>query len=241
MAVEKEEERLATPETPKSVFDVLYSTDVNKHVKPKGRLKYLSWAWAWAYVKLKYPDASYTVYEDSNGNLYHTDGRTCWVKTGVTINNQEYIEYLPIMDMHNQSIPVDKVTSFDANRAVQRSITKACARHGLGLYIYAGEDLPDGIEDGPQSEASEAIETPAVTQQKMLAAEAKGAVDVMRRLFEYRGISEGFACHMYGIESLDVASGRMIDNMAKHIDDIKKRQDESDEKMKNVKKEGKVE
>ncbi len=64
-------------------------------------------------------------------------------KTGVTINGLEHIEYLPVMDYKNKSIPADKVTSFDVNKAIQRSLTKALARHGLGLYIYAGEDLPE--------------------------------------------------------------------------------------------------
>ena len=62
---------------------------------------------------------------------------------GVTVNGIEHIEYLPVMDYRNQSINADKVTSFDVNKAIQRSLTKAVARHGLGLYIYAGEDLPE--------------------------------------------------------------------------------------------------
>lgn len=82
--------------------------------------------------------------------FYHTDGKTCWVKTGVTVNGIEHIEYLPVMDNRNRSIPASDVTSFDANKAIQRSLTKACARHGLGLYIYAGEDLPEGAEREPE-------------------------------------------------------------------------------------------
>jgi len=56
------------------------------------------------------------------------------------------IEYLPVMDYKNKSIPVENITSFDVNKAIQRSLTKACARHGLGLYIYAGEDLPTELK-----------------------------------------------------------------------------------------------
>lgn len=132
----------------KSVFATLNAINVNGHVETKKtggvELSYLSWAWAWAEVKKVYPDATYTVYENGGGWCYHTDGRTAWVKTGVTINGLEHIEYLPVMDYRNASIPLDKVTSFDVNKAIQRSLTKACARHGLGLYIYAGEDLPEG-------------------------------------------------------------------------------------------------
>lgn len=127
----------------KSVFEVLNSINVNDKTEKKNGLTYLSWAWAWQEVKKRYPDAFYTIYENANGLNYHTDGRTCWVKTGVTIEGLEHIEYLPVMDYRNASITVDKVTSFDVNKAIQRSLTKAVARHGLGLYIYAGEDLPE--------------------------------------------------------------------------------------------------
>lgn len=128
----------------KSVFGVLNAINCNGHTEKKNGLTYLAWAWAWQMVKENYPTASYTIYENAEGLNYHTDGRTCWVKTGVTIEGLEHIEYLPVMDYRNASIPKDKVTSMDVNKAIQRSLTKACARHGLGLYIYAGEDLPSG-------------------------------------------------------------------------------------------------
>lgn len=124
-------------------FTELYGVNVNGHTEKKNNLTYLSWAWAWGEIKKRHPDATYTVYENADGWNYHTDGRTCWVKTGVTVNGIEHIEYLPVMDYKNKSIQVENVTSFDVNKAIQRSLTKACARHGLGLYIYAGEDLPE--------------------------------------------------------------------------------------------------
>ena len=130
-------------ETNKSVFSTLNAVNCNEHTEKKNNLTYLSWAWAWAEVKKLYPNASYTIYENANQWNYFTDGKTCWVKTGVTIEGLEHIEYLPVMDFRNNSISADKVTSFDVNKAIQRSLTKACARHGLGLYIYAGEDLPE--------------------------------------------------------------------------------------------------
>lgn len=137
----------------KSVFATLNAINCNEHTEKKNGLTYLSWAWAWAEVKKHYPLATYTIYENANGMNYHTDGRTCWVKTGVTIEGIEHIEYLPVMDFRNASISVDKVTSFDVNKAIQRSLTKACARHGLGLYIYAGEDLPEDAQEAGQRAA----------------------------------------------------------------------------------------
>lgn len=130
-------------ESKKSVFETLFEINVNKQIEKKNGLNYLAWAYAWSEVKKLYPNANYKVYETAEGCIYHTDGRTCWVKTGVTIENLEHIEYLPVMDYKNKSIPLENVTSFDVNKAIQRSLTKALARHGLGLYIYAGEDLPE--------------------------------------------------------------------------------------------------
>lgn len=124
-------------------FTELNSINVNDKTEQKGGLTYLSWAWAWGELKKHHPDATYQIYENAQGWNYHTDGRTGWVKTGVTVNGIENIEYLPIMDFKNKSIPLDNITSTDVNKAIQRSLTKAVARHGLGLYIYAGEDLPE--------------------------------------------------------------------------------------------------
>lgn len=124
-------------------FSELNAVNVNEHTEKKNNLTYLSWAWAWRELKNRHPDATYTVYENADGLNYHHDGKTCWVKTGVTVNGIEHIEYLPVMDFKNKSIPLADVTSYDVNKAIQRSLTKAVARHGLGLYIYAGEDLPE--------------------------------------------------------------------------------------------------
>ena len=130
-----------------SVFETLNKIDCSDHIEKKNGLTYLSWAWAWQILKKHYPASTYTIYEDAQGRNYHTDGRTCWVKTGVCVEGIEHIEYLPVMDYKNASITIDRVTSFDVNKAIQRSLTKAVARHGLGLYIYAGEDLPDAADE----------------------------------------------------------------------------------------------
>lgn len=144
----------------KSVFEVLSAIDCNGHTEKKNGLTYLSWAWAWQIAKTNYPGATFTVYENAEGLNYHHDGRTCWVKTGVTIEGIEMIEYLPVMDYKNQSVPFAKVTSMDVNKAIQRSLTKAIARHGLGLYIYAGEDIPDASDDAKRAEVNKAIPQP---------------------------------------------------------------------------------
>lgn len=136
-------------------FIELNAVDVSKHIEQKNGLSYLSWAWAWGELKKRHPDAYYTVYENADGWNYFTDNQTCWVKTGVTVCGIEHIEYLPVMDYKNRSIPLGSVTSFDVNKSIQRSLTKAVARHGLGLYIYAGEDIPS------ETDASQTAKKPA--------------------------------------------------------------------------------
>ena len=139
-------------------FKQLYDIDVRSKTKQKNGLNYLSWAAAWAEVKKIHPDAIYTVYEDilsfcSDGitpwkkRPWFDDGKTGWVKTGVTINGIEHIEQLPIMDFKNKPIPAENITSIEANKSIQRSLTKACARHGVGLYIFEGEDLPEEAKE----------------------------------------------------------------------------------------------
>lgn len=156
-----------------SVFGTLAAVNCNEHIEKKNNgkveLSYLSWAWAWHYIKSRYPNAYYTIYERQDGVPYWTDGRTAWVKTGVTIEGMEHIEYLPIMDYRNVSIPLEKITSMDMNKAIQRSLTKAAARHGLGLYIYAGEDIPLSEAEAKELEKEQAAQgiLPAGTQRRI--------------------------------------------------------------------------
>lgn len=144
-------------------FERLNSVNVNDMTEKKNNLTYLSWAHAWRELKKLYPRSYYTVYQNDLEWNYFTDNRTAWVKTGVTVVTDdfevEHIEYLPVMDYRNKSIPADLVTSFDVNKAIQRSLTKAVARHGLGLYIYAGEDLPDESDKSVDERKKEAVNT----------------------------------------------------------------------------------
>jgi hypothetical protein len=134
----------------KNYFQILNQINVADKVEKKNGLSYLSWAWAWAELKKLHPNALYTIYENAQGWNYHTDGRTAWVKTGVTVEGIEHIEYLPVMNLRNASIPLETLTSTDVNKTIQRSLTKAVARHGMGLFIYAGEDLPESDDGKPQ-------------------------------------------------------------------------------------------
>jgi hypothetical protein len=101
-------------------------------------------------LKQHYPTAQRVVYEDpATGWNYFSDGRTAWVKVGVIVEEQEHIDYLPIMDFRNQAIPVDRVNQFEVNKAIQRSTAKAIAMHGLGLQLWTGEDIPELTTSAP--------------------------------------------------------------------------------------------
>lgn len=171
-------ENVEAANAPSNYFTKLAAIDCSSKIEKKNGLSYLSWAWAWGELKKRYPASYYTIYENEKGYNYFTDGRTCWVKTGVTVvfnhaavmdengltisnNSLEHIEYLPVMDYKNNSIPLERITSFDVNKTIQRSLTKAVARHGLGLYIYAGEDLPEETAKAAETVAPAAPETKA--------------------------------------------------------------------------------
>lgn len=139
-------------EKKQSVFERLSAINVNEHVEKKSNLSYLSWAWAWSEVKRACPDARYDVkpteYDEALGFMCHTT---------VTIENETLEMWLPVMDGANKSMlkvpytyktkygekSVDGATTFDINKTIMRCLVKNLAMFGLGLYIFAGEDLPE--------------------------------------------------------------------------------------------------
>lgn len=139
------------------VFETLSKINVNDKTEKKNGLTYLSWAWAWSVLKEKFPTATSTVYETQDGLNYFTDGRTAFVKVGVKIYEVEHIDYMAVMDFRNKSIPLEQITSFDVNKAIQRSKTKAISLHGLGGYIYQGEDLPEDSTPNTEYKASQMV------------------------------------------------------------------------------------
>jgi len=135
----------------KTSFKTLAAVNIKDKLENKGKYSYLSWAYAWALVKDIYPEVNRHVYESQETGLnYFTDGSTAYVKVGVTIGDIEHIDYLPIFDYSNKSLKLEKVTSMEVNKTIQRSTAKAIAMHGLGLSLWAGEDLVDVSESAPQ-------------------------------------------------------------------------------------------
>tara|TARA_R100000458_G_C8273585_1_gene248468 strand:- start:91 stop:693 length:603 start_codon:yes stop_codon:yes gene_type:complete len=128
-----------------SVFQRLSEIDVSHMTERKGQFTYLSWTHAWKAVKDNYPDAIFvkTVYTDNQNNqlpfMRDTKGNT-WVGVAVSIEGITVEEVFPVLDNRNKAMQFPD--SFAVNTAHQRCLTKALAYHGLGINVYAGEDLP---------------------------------------------------------------------------------------------------
>ena len=133
-----------------NIFKKLSEVNVNGKTEKKGKFTYLSWSFAWSELMKVAPNSTSKVYHDENTNMpYFSSKAGVMVKVGVTVNDLEHINYLPVMNFRNEAIKSDAITMMDINKAIQRCTVKAIALHGLGLYIYAGEDLPETnpIED----------------------------------------------------------------------------------------------
>jgi hypothetical protein len=138
----------------------LLATNVNTHIEKKANLSYLSWAWAWDYALRADPTATYKVetYEEVGQTgarrtvPYMSINGTCMVWVTVTIFGKQMTCQLPVMDHRNKAIP--NPDAFQVNTAIMRCMTKALSLHGLGLYIYSGEDLPEPYEKEANKKAN---------------------------------------------------------------------------------------
>jgi len=151
--------------TKKKPWDILSKIDCADKVENKNGLTYLSWAWAWGILKTHFPDASFEKHyfdglpyaADPNGYAY--------VKVSVTVEGAEVTETMPVLDYRNKA--VKNPDAFSVNSSLQRCLTKAISYHGLGHYIYAGEDLPpnDG-EEAQEKAPKEVAKKPKVQKEK---------------------------------------------------------------------------
>ena len=164
-------------------FDILNAVNVNEHTETKDtgkvKLTYLSWAWAWSEVKKRFPDAQYEIIKFDGLPYVYDDKTGFMVYTTVTIDGITHEMWLPVMDGNNRamlahpyevktkynSFTVQPATMFDVNKAIMRCLTKNLAMFGLGLYIYAGEDLPeDSDEEIAKTEPQKAPEKKATAK-----------------------------------------------------------------------------
>ncbi len=199
-------------EQKKSVYETLSQINVNGHTEQKGKLTYLSWAWAWDEVKKVYPDATYSIWRSEYGQPYIFDPNVGYmVFTSVTIEGITHDMWLPVMDNSNYALKAQPYTfyekkygndteteiknpcnMFDVNKAIMRCLVKNLAMFGLGLYIYAGEDLPEAEKPEKMTPEEE-----AKLRAKVLAYATKN--------FDKEGVEK--LCKHYGVKKIIEMTG----------------------------------
>ena len=128
----------------------LYKTDVSKYTEKKGQFNYLSWANAWALLKKACPDARYGVTKSEDGSPFFKTECGYFVDVWVEADGVSLSQIHPVLDNRNQ--PIEQPNAFHINTSIQRALAKTIALHGLGLYIFAGEDLPEPDALTPKEE-----------------------------------------------------------------------------------------
>lgn len=179
----------------KNSFARLSGINVNDHVEKKGQFSYLSWPYAVAQLRLTEPSATWEVKRFDGLPFLRTEAGY-FVEVAVTVEGVTLSQIHPVLDSKNRPIP--EPTVFDLNTSLQRCLVKAIALHGLGLYIYAGEDLPTPTEDQPAPTKAPVVATP-INGAKASAAQLR----YIERLIDETGSDLGRLLEYFGITSLN--------------------------------------
>ena len=134
-------------------FEILRKHNVSEHMEKKGQFNYLSWAFAVEELRKLKPDATWRVIKDENGYPYTSTPAGHFVEVEVTVDDISLSQIHPVLDHRNQTL--EQPNAFQINTSIQRCLAKAIALHGLGLYLYRGEDLPDA--DGLTKEQNDEL------------------------------------------------------------------------------------
>ena len=220
-----------------AVFEELNAINVNDKTEKKKsggtELTYLSWTWAWAEVKKRYPDAHYEIMMHDGLPYVYDENTGYMVFTTVTIDGISHMMWLPVMDGANKAMKskpytystkyngektVEAATMFDVNKTIMRCLVKNLAMFGLGLYIYAGEDLPE-------TEAEEQKTAQEVAKKKLEKIDA-GQIEELKKTLSENGIDEDFVLSLYKLKDLSDVTNQKLENINSHLADIKKKQEE---------------
>lgn len=220
-----------------AVFEELNAINVNDKTEKKKsgstELTYLSWTWAWTEVKKRYPDAHYEIMMHDGLPYVYDENTGYMVFTTVTIDGISHMMWLPVMDGANKAMKskpytystkyngektVEAATMFDVNKTIMRCLVKNLAMFGLGLYIYAGEDLPE-------TEAEEQKTAQEVAKKKLEKIDA-GQIEELKKTLSENGIDEAFVLSLYKLKDLSDVTNQKLENINSHLADIKKKQEE---------------
>lgn len=218
------------------VFKILNSINVNDNTEKKNGLTYLSWAWAWTELKKVYPDATYQIRQFDGKPYLYDENLGYLVMTEMTVDGITHEMWLPVMDGANKAMKdkpytvktkykemeVQPATMFDINTAIMRCLTKNISMFGLGLYIYAGEDLPEESEE-KKKEAEE--QKKAEAEEKKIAAQVipSAKVAVLKGMCEKDNVSAETITTLYKVKALEDLTEKMFRNIVDHWNEIKAR------------------
>lgn len=227
-------------------FEELYTKDISKHVeklkktyedKKTGQqksfeLSYLSWAYGWREMKRIDPNATETIHEfpliTNNGVFesvkvpYLMTPQGYFVKDTVTINGRSETEILPVLDSGNK--PIKNPTSFQINTSLKRCFVKALAKHGIGLYLYVGEDLPEDITkpiNQADQEQLEELESLFTEIAELTKKSPKTIKNQLLAVIEYSGKFEEISMLMY--EDLKALSIKQLNKLKKTENEAKEK------------------
>src|SRR5574344_452049 len=205
-----------------AVFEELNAIKVNNKTEKKKsgstELTYLSWTWAWAEVKKRYPDAHYEIMMHDGLPYVYDENTGYMVFTTVTIDGISHMMWLPVMDGANKAMKskpytystkyngektVEAATMFDVNKTIMRCLVENLAMFGLGLYIYAGEDLLE-VEAEEQKTDQEVEKIDAVQ------------IEELKKTLTENCIDEEFVLSLYKLKDLSEVTNQKLDNINSH-------------------------
>lgn len=213
-------------------FEEIYKINVNEKTEKKNGLTYLSWAWAWAEFCKIYPDATYKIYKNEQGLPYVYDeltGYMCYVE--VTAGGLTHEMWLPVMDSANNAmksfpyvkktkykeVKVDAATMFDINKTIMRCLVKCLAMFGLGLYIYAGEDLPEELTEEtvelPKSSKEEPTKDAETSTEKPTERDRPKLVERVSELIAEKNFDPEEVYKAVGVENLSQIETKRLPGM----------------------------
>jgi len=205
-----------------NTFRALFQIDVTKYVEMKGQFSYLSWPFAVAQLRLADPQASWEV-RRFDGLPYLATDLGFFVEVAVTVQGVTLSQIHPVLD--NKNRPLLAPTPFDINTSIQRCLVKAIALHGLGLSIYAGEDLPDLNEGGDQSKPPQVVEKPKQTTKVTAIPRTAGSewltdaqLRFVQRLLAETGTDRDELLAYFGFETLDTIPKAEVNRVIKALE-----------------------
>lgn len=206
-----------------SVYEVLSKVDTKDIQEKKNGLTYLSWAYALDEIYKRYPEAEVEVRHWDGKPYLEDENLGYWVEVAITIEGIKREAHLPCMDYRNKAIPVGMATFMDINKTIQRAIAKACALHGLSLNLYAGSDIPLGIEEGEADMKERLAQKADMQMKKKVSAELID--DVKKKVLlgkcKEDNVDSAKMCALYKVGSIDEMTMSKFKNAMDNWEQIK--------------------